>query len=373
MKNVLKTFAMLTLLSVVFTACKKENETVEPEKTTRNDVPEFYSAAEESIWGVNQPTLLVMSSSQSRISKPTDLDFNPSRLGELWITNEGTENTGGTTVRIPDIQSSELEYDYRKDANSWHFMAFPTALAFSENGDWATSTGILDANRNGGSFTGPALWSGDLDVYAKPSGGNGSHLDMLHGSPYSMGIASESKNAYWVFDGYNKHICRYDFGSDHGPGNADHDDGIIQRFTNISVKKNGSTPSHMLMNEDRTILYAVDGGNNRVLKIDVNSATKKGNLALINEQLAEHSEWNADFEVLIEDEFFNFCGIAISENRMFLSDNTNGNIKCIDLNTDKEIANIETGVEGITGISVYENRIYFVSYNENTLYRIDPK
>ena len=100
----------------------------------------------------------------------------------------------------------------------WHFQLL-WHLVKMETG--ATTSGILDANRRGGSFTGPALWSGNLDIYAKPSGGNGSHLDMLHGSPFSMGIASEKENAYWVFDGYNQHIVRYDFGGDHGPGNAD--------------------------------------------------------------------------------------------------------------------------------------------------------
>ena len=371
MKSIIKVSILSTILIIGIAGCKKDKK--EEPQPLKNEVPEFFKEAKESDWGINQPEIVKLSTSQSRINRPTDLEFNPTRKGELWIINEGTEQTGGTTVRIPDISASQLEYDYRKDGNSWHFMALPTALAFSENGDWATTTGILDANRRGGSFTGPALWSGNLDVYAKPSGGNGSHLDMLHGSPYCMGIASEQDNAYWIFDGYNKHICRYDFGGDHGPGNADHDDGIIQRFSNVSVKKNGTTPSHLIMNEDRTVLYAVDGGNNKVLKIDVTSKKRIKSLPLTNEILADHSEWNADFEVLLEDEFFNFCGIAISGNRLFLSDYTSGNIKCINLETNQGIATIETGIEGVTGITVFENRLYFVSYKENALYKIEPK
>jgi hypothetical protein len=374
MKNNIKISLLAVILVIGVVGCKKDKkDEPQPSEQLKNEVPEFFNEAKESDWGINQPEIKKLSSSQSRISKPTDLEFNPTRKGELWIVNEGTESTGGTTVRIPDISASQFEYDYRKDGNSWHFMALPTALAFSKNGDWATTTGILDANRQGGSFTGPALWSGDLSIYAKPSGGNGSHLDMLHGSPYSMGIASERDNIYWVFDGYNKHICRYDFGGDHGPGNADHDDGKIHRFANINVQKNGTTPSHLVMSEDRTTLYVVDGGNNRVLKVDVSSATRKRALSLTNEVLADHSEWNADFEVLLEDEFFNFCGITISGNRLFLSDNTTGNIKCINLETSKEIATIETGIEGITGITIFENRLYFVSYKENALYKIEPK
>ena len=373
MKKVNLIIATTLVLLVGFSSCKDDDEVTPSEVVRKNDVPEFFAEANEGDWGINQPNILKISSSASRILKPTDLDFNPTRKGELWITNEGTDNTGGTTVRIPNIAAENYEYDYRKDGNSWHFMAFPTALAFSENGDWATSSGILDANRQGGSFAGPALWSGDLDIYARPSGGNGSHLDMLHGSPYSMGIASENDNAYWVFDGYNKHICRYDFGGDHGPGNADHDDGVIQRFTNISVKKNGTVPSHMVMNDDRTILYAIDGGNNRVLEIDVNSANRLRSLGLINEQLADHSEWNADFEVIASDENFNYCGMAINGNRLFVGDFDNGNIRCIDLNTKEELGRIETGVEGMTGLAVYDNQLYFVSYATNSLYKIEAK
>jgi hypothetical protein len=373
MKNILKISLLSAILIVGIAGCKKDKEDEpQPSGSLKNEIPEFFKEAKENEWGINHPEIVKLSSVQSLISKPTDLEFNPTRKGELWIINEGTESTGGTTVRIPDISASQFVYDFRKDENSWHFMALPTALAFSNNGDWATTTGILDANRKGGSFTGPALWSGDLNIYARPSGGNGSHLDMLHGSPYCMGIASEHENVYWVYDGYNRHICRYDFGGDHGPGNSDHDDGKIHRFTNIGLKKNGTVPSHLIMNEDRTVLYAVDGGNNRVLKIDVTTATRKRSLALTNEKLADHSEWNADFEVLLEDEFFNFCGVAISGNRLFLSDNTTGDIKCINLEKGEEIASIETGIEGITGITVFENRLYFVSYKENSLYKVEP-
>lgn len=366
--NALMAIAILT----AFNACKKD-EPAEKNIVIKNDVPEFFAESEEGSWGVNQPTITKILDGTARISKPTDLDFNPTRDGELWIVNEGTENTGGSTVMVTGLDTETPTTDYRKDANSWHFMAFPTAIAFSENGDWANSTGILDANRRGGSFTGPALWSGDLDVYAKPSGGNGSHLDMLHGSPYSMGIASEKDNAYWVFDGYNKHIVRYDFGGDHGPGNADHDDGVIQRFTNIAVKKNGTIPSHMVMNQAKSYLYAIDGGNNRILRISVASASKIKNLALINEQLADHSEWNADFEVIAEDEFFNYCGMAINGNRLFVGDFDNGNIRCIDLITHEELGRIETGIEGMTGLAVYNDQLYFVSYSTNSLYKIEAK
>ena len=91
------------------------------------------------------------------------------------------------------------------------------AIAFSDdNINFATSTGIQDANHTTpvpGIFAGPTLWSSDLNVFAMPSGGNGSHLDMLHQSPNSMGIAHEADNIFWVYDGYNQNIVQYNFTS----------------------------------------------------------------------------------------------------------------------------------------------------------------
>ncbi|MBT8327150.1 MAG: hypothetical protein KJP21_05470 [Bacteroidia bacterium] len=364
MNKTINTF--LALAVIISLGSCKDDDKVEPSPSAP-DIPEFYSQGNGS-----QPSIIEVAGTSTGISKPTDLDFNPTRDGELWVLNEGTENTGGSTVMLTGLNST-LVSDYRRDGNAWHFMAYPTALSFSETGDWATSTGILDANRQGGTFTGPSLWSGDLSIYAKPSGGNGSHLDMLHGSPYSMGITSEQGNAYWVFDGYNQHIARYDFSGDHGPGNADHDDGIIQRFTNVSVKKNGSTPSHLVMDANRNYLYVVDGGNRRVLKVDVLSANRLKSLPLTNEVLADHSEWNIAYEVLVEDNFFNYCGIAINGDRLFLGDYNNGNIRCIDLTTNQEIGRIETGIPGMTGLAIYNNQLYFVSYMTNALYKIQAR
>jgi hypothetical protein len=94
MKNALKTFAKLTLLSIVSTAHKKIS--VEPKKSSH----ELFAESDKSVWRVNQPTLLVIYSSQSRINRPTEIAFNPSRLDKLWMKNEATENTRGDTVNL---------------------------------------------------------------------------------------------------------------------------------------------------------------------------------------------------------------------------------------------------------------------------------
>ena len=136
------------------------------------------------------PTLEVIASSSQSINNPRDLDFHPilSR-NELWVVLKGTETSGGKTVKITNAGESNQDELLQQDGNAWHFMSLPTGLAFSRNENFATSPGVFDSNHDGGTpFTGPALWSSDPDIYAEDSGGNGSHLDMLHESPYSMGM-----------------------------------------------------------------------------------------------------------------------------------------------------------------------------------------
>ena len=142
-----------------------------------------------------------IASSAQQLDRPTDLDFFPI-LGkyELWVVNQRTENEGGSTVTLFNAGQDNQETLQRVDGNAWHFMSLPTGIAFAESGFFGTSPGVQDANHSGGTFTGPSLWTSDEDIYARPSGGNGSHMDMLHGSPFSMGIAHEKDNVYWVYD-----------------------------------------------------------------------------------------------------------------------------------------------------------------------------
>jgi len=185
------------------------------------------------------PEMTVIGTSANSLDTPRDLAFHPTLTRfELWVVNEETESSGGSTTTFFNAGQSDQDYEWRTDGNAWHFMSLPTGIDFGENENFATSPGVYDANHNGGeAFTGPALWSSDMDIYAMPSGGNGSHLDMLHVSPYSQGIAHEVDNVYWVVDGYNNDIVRYDFADDHGPGNSFHGDATIHRYAATEIVK----------------------------------------------------------------------------------------------------------------------------------------
>ena len=367
-----KLLALCFLTAFIFDSCKRDSD--DPEPGDQHAIPEFYMSVAQ-----NNPEFTVIGNSTHNILDPQDLDFNPTRANELWVINKGIEATGGSTVMFGNVGSPQQYFDYRQDGNAWHFMSLPSALSFSNTGDWATSANVQDANHQGGDFTGPTLWSGNLNIYAKDAGPgtNGSHLDMLHASPFSMGIESERDNIYWVFDGYNGNIARYNFTSDHGPGQHYHGDGKVHRYTEVKVKRLPDVPSHMVLDKQKTWLYIVDGGNKRILRMDVHSGNKLRDLNLINEELAEYWEMgDAVWQQFIAPDFglIKPCGIDLKDNRLFISDYETGEIICIDILTSKEIGRINTGKKGIMGIKIGpDNKIWYVNAISNEVVRIDPK
>jgi len=370
-------FVCIASCLLLVSACKEKDEEAKPAPANINTVPAFYMPATSDEYGLNTPELTLIANNNDQIVTPWDLDFHPTRENELWILNKGTERTGGNTVTITDAGLANQKAEYRKDGNSWHFMALPSSMSFSpDNENWATGAEIVDANRQGGTFTGPSLWSSDMAVYAKPSGGNGSHLDMLHASPYSMGIESAgSGNAFWVFDGHNGHICWYDFQGDHGPGNADHDDGMVRRYAEVEVKRESDVASHLVLDKETGWLYIVDTGNKRILKMNTKSGVKNRDLSLINEQLAEHSEYTGvEWKVFKSSGLQKPAGIEISNDVLYVSDNETGEIIAYDLKSSDELARFDTGKKGIMGIKAdKDGKLWFVSSKTNQVYRVDPK
>ena len=106
--------------------------------------------------------------------RPRDLDFNTdsSRLNELWVINENSAiydpALGGSTVTYYNAGLDSQWSDYRKDSYSAHFMHTASALAFSDNGGFANTLDVQDANNNpNGYFSGCTLWEADTSIYAR--------------------------------------------------------------------------------------------------------------------------------------------------------------------------------------------------------------
>ena len=308
------------------------------------------------------------------IDSPTDLDFKPG-TNELWITNKGTEATGGSTVIFSNAGLSNKSDQYKKDKNSRHFMSMVSAISFGKDGTFATSADVLDANHSGGTFTGPTLWTSHSKIYSIIGNNkmpyNGSHLSMLHGSPYSMGIEFDTNMVYWVFDGYHKEIVKYDFGKDHGPGYHDHSNGKIHRYTEVNVTREANIPSHMVLDQTSGWLYICETSKSRILRMNTRTGNKKSDLPILNEPLAEHFEMeNVVWEVYIDSGLVKPCGIDFSQNRLLVSDYSNGEIIMYNTSdsTPVEMGRIETGMPGIMGIKIgTDGKIWFV---DNTNYEV---
>ncbi len=324
------------------------------------------------------PQQTVIANSSDGILVPRDLDFHPILSNyDLWVVLKSTESSGGKTVKISNAGLGNQTELVQQDGNAYHFMSLPTGIAFSENENFATSPGVYDANHDGGApFTGPALWSSDPLIYAQPSGGNGSHLDMLHESPYSMGIAHEAANAFWVNDGQNNCVTRYDFTGDHGAGNSDHSDGIVRRYSGLGLVEDPAhhVASHLVLDKTTNWLYIVDTGNDRILRLDITSGSATGTFTPY-EGTAESSIYGGyTSSVFVSSGLTEPSGIDVIGNRMIVSDHATGEIIIYDIagSTGVELGRIQTGASGVMGVKVGpDGKIWYVNATTNQVIRLE--
>ena len=305
-----------------------------------------------------------------------------------WILSESNSEIvyarrlepGGSTVIFHDAGLNNQTSEYRKDSYSRHFMHTASSLAFDNEGFFANTLECQDANNNNGFFSGPTLWDSDLSIYAEMNQDGpllGSHLDMIHQSPYSMGIEYAGVgNVYWVFDGYHSSIVRYDFAMPHEIGGHDHSDGKVWRYDEVDIAREDGVPSHMILDDESGSLYIADTGNQRILKFNVNSGNYSYDLTPYGESLAEYFMMeNADWEIYINQGLEKPSGIDMYNDRLVISDYASGNIIFYDISSSPpvELGRIDTGIQNnIMGIKIDSNqKIWYVNYQDNNVIRID--
>ena len=325
------------------------------------------------------------------LNNPRDLDFNTyqSDMNELWVINENSatfdSNFGGSTVTFYNAGTDSQWTDYRKDSYSGHFMHTASAIAFSDNGGFANTLDIQDANGNpSGYFSGCSLWESDTSIYARVNQNGpelGSHWDMLHQSPFSVGIAAETANIYWLFDGFHNTIAKYNFQephSDHEHGGEDHSDGLVYRYDEVVVERVSGLSSHMVIDQGSDLLYVCDTGNNRIIRMNINSGSINYSLTPYGENIeGYYSMHNAEYETVIDSGLINPTGIDIYNNYLLVSDYSNGEIIIYNIeqqNNFREIQRIETNLSNdVMGIKVGpDGSIWYVCTNSNKLYQILP-
>ncbi|HET6511768.1 MAG TPA: T9SS type A sorting domain-containing protein, partial [Candidatus Kapabacteria bacterium] len=316
------------------------------------------------------------------IDGPQDLDFNrlPGRERELWVINREGDEAGGSIVILYDAGKSTEWSEYRRDSHSDHFMVNPTAIAMGANGNFANVAELLNTIGHADViFMGPTLWTTDTSIFARENQNDwehgqllGSHSDMLHESPFSMGIAADTGNVYWVFDGHHGNIYRYDFKTPHGYGEDDHSDGIVYQY-DVSVERTEDLPSHMVLDEATGWLYVVDNGNSRIFRMQTRSGERGDDLFDENEPLAEYAQMNDIIVQVFETGSPRLSGIDFIDGRLIVSNNSNGEIRVYNTTTSTPtyLGSIATNDDGIRGVKFGpDSAIWYVNYDENTVVRL---
>lgn len=337
------------------------------------------NAIDKYLTGTNN--FKVIGNASDGLINPQDLDFEPG-TNTWWVLNyEG--NTGSVSIFF-DADKSTQTSDFRRDSHAGHFMIRASAIAIGDNGSFATVHEVQNTNSQSPTFMGPALWSTDTSIFARleqsnwdPSTLLGSHLDMLHQSPFGMGVAHDNANAYWVFDGYNGNICKYDFKSPHVVGGDDHADGEIYRYSDVSVKRKNGVPSHMALDKQNNWLYIVDGGNNRIIRMKTTTGNDVGALSPdpgATEPLAKYRNMTgATVEEVVTIGLTSPCGIDYKDNRIVVTDNATGEIIIYDVSSAPatEVGRIQTDA-GIMGVRIdWDNGIWFVNRTKRQLVKVE--
>jgi hypothetical protein len=333
---------------------------------------------------------VIISDTSDNISSPTDLEFHPGRVNELWVANKATDSITIVHDTGLDNQTSET----RLDVNRNHFLEEVSAISFGSyhpefDWQWGSAQESLNTYNGQGNpnyFMGPALWPSSLDHFAVENQNNedgllGSHIDMLHESPYGVGIAHDYDNVYWYNDGYYGELVRYDFMMDHDTGGHNHSDGVVQRYSEIQLNHSYGTPGHMVLDKETDILYISDAGGDRVIWVNTDDTTyQTENIMNDSSRLETLSEYSrisgVEWGVLVEG-VNRPSGIALDGDQLFVSLNEDNSIVSYNLNSDGksavEVAIINTSASSIMGLEIGpKGHLFYVDNARDEVIRVDP-
>lgn len=266
-----------------------------------------------------------------------------------------------------------------------HFMHKPPAIAMGTPGLFGAcgdnDNGQNDRNADGSAnlFMGPALFSTDMSILGKETpGGLGSHVDMLHNTPFCRGIAHESANVFWVFNAYDSSLDEYDFNKPHVPGGDHHSDGEIYRFAAGKVKgASDGTPSHVFFDAEDGFLYVADTGHGRVVRLDTKKGTKGPELDRQYEPLkADALMMGTDVEEIVAPGTLTKpSGLEVHGGLIYVADAATSTFNVYD-KTGTALRSLATDLPAgsLAGFTFGpDGKIYFTDEVDGRILRIDPQ
>ena len=231
---------------------------------------------------------------------------------------------------------------------------------------------------------GPTLWSASLDVFGHTNPRAfyaqgfdlGSHLDMLHESPYCMGIEWAAEEAYWVFEGHTNSVALVDFRKDHGPGYDDHSDGVTLRFAKGELQRVPGIPSHMAYDQENAELFIADTGNGRIAILDLTV----GGEELLPQPVKEPGTMllevrdGAPLKTLPGSELLEApSGLTLVGDLLYVSDAATGRIAAFSRKGGL-IDWLDTGAPGLMGLTMGpDGALYVVHGPANLLVRLEAR
>jgi hypothetical protein len=292
-----------------------------------------------------------------------------------------TERNGDSVAIVFNAGASDQRVEHRTSSGATHFLASPSALAFDDSGTLATiqdiDTPTQGADGTPADFMGPTLWPADASLF---DGGHDSHLDMLHDSPSGAGIAWDTGNAFWVYDGWHHAIAHYDFRMPHEPGGTDHMDGVIQRWVAGDVGYVPHVASHIELDHASGLLYIADTGNSRVVVLDTTTGVPGIAIGPDYDGGPMMAMDSAPLTTLIDGATAGLdrpSGLALRDGVLFITDHTRDTIHAYDL-TGHELDWIDLSSalapSSIGGIELdVEGRIYVTDTVMGRIVRIAPR
>lgn len=313
------------------------------------------------------------------LAKPTGLGFNPMRPDELWIANRGDDSF--TVLVGVGTPAEEVVRLYDK---THHFGENMSSLSFGDNDAFGTcqeSDNTYNGQAPPNDFMGPALWPADRELFVAEDAVQqlGPHLDMLHSTPWCMGIAWERDNRYWTFNGDRGSIDMMDFKEPHPPGGDDHSDGEKLRLLDGALSRVPGVPGNMIMDAETGWLYVADTGNRRVLAVNTASGTMGAKIyanmdpgtTFFHLDDVESKELVSAHSGALEQP----SGLAIAGGVLYVGDYATGLIHAFDMD-GAPLATLDTGrgEEAIMGLAVSpDGALLFVDNAAGEIVRVDPE
>lgn len=326
----------------------------------------------------------VIASAADGIVSPVDLKFNRSILhnNDLWVVTSPDVAAGMAIIHNAGMPQQQVTL--KRDSRASHFMYRTQALAFGTNGTFATAQSGWEGNGYPRyMFMGPTLWSSDTAIFASlyqdARDRLASHLDMLHQSPFCLGIAHERDNVYWVSDARYKTIHRYDFADPHEVGGTDHRDGVIRRYAEATLTATDrDQPAHMAIDHATGWLYYVDPGAKSVRRLRITSGSATRQL----EPPEESDEWLAEFsevrgavvETAIVGPLGQPVGLDIKDGMMIVGDRSTGRINMYRLSeaVPELVGSVMSGAGELLGITIGpDDHIWCVDRANATVLRLE--